>query len=202
MRLDNSVATGGIVKFFAKRSGENLGNVGVEVLKSGVDGAANLAAAKSADGFIDGNNAAHFGGVEALSADDFHLRIDHLAARGTELIDFDFTVENNFLAGSEAPFEVTTVKKFAGERAGIVLNEKMVDGVAAVHAANGLAAHDAGANGVDIVGLDVFDPGEVEAIFVAKRKIVEEIVESVDAALGEEFGALRPYTFDHANFGI
>jgi hypothetical protein len=78
----------------------------------------------------------------------------------------------------------------------------MVDGVAAVHAANGLAAHDAGANGVDIVGLGVFDPGEVEAIFVAKRKIVEEIVESVDAAFGEELGALRPYTFDHANFGI
>jgi hypothetical protein len=42
----------------------------------------------------------------------------------------------------------------------------------------------------------------VEAIFVAKRKIVEEIVESVNAAFGEEFGALRPHTFDHANFGI
>src|ERR1700693_2858788 len=197
MRLDNGVAPRGIVKFFAKRSGENIGDGGVEILKSGVDGAANLTAAKGANGFVDGNDAANFGGVEALSADDFHLRIDHFAARGTQLFDFVFAVKNDFLAGGEAALEITAVKKFAGQRAGIVLNEQVVDGVAAVHAANGLAAHHAGADGVDIVGLNILDPGEVEAIFIAKRKIVEEIVESVDAALGKEFGALRPHTFDH-----
>jgi len=115
MSLDDGVASTRIVKSFAKRGGENLGNGGVEILESSVDGAANLAAAKSTNGFVDRNNATNFGGVEPLSADDFYLRIDHLAARGTQLIDFHFAVENHFLAGSEAAFEIAAVKKFAGE---------------------------------------------------------------------------------------
>jgi len=77
----------------------------------------------------------------------------------------------------------------------------MVDGVASAHGADGLAAHDASANGVDAVGLDVADVGEVDAIFVAEGEIVEEIVDGVDSALGEEFGAVGADAFDHADFG-
>ena len=47
------------------------------------------------------------------------------------------------LARFETAFQVPAVKKLAGERPGVVLNEKMIDGVAAAHAANGLAAGDA-----------------------------------------------------------
>jgi hypothetical protein len=93
------------------------------------------------------------------------------------------------------------MEKFAGELAGGILHEKMVDGVASAHGADGLAAHDAGANSVDAVGLDVLDIGEVDAVFVAEGEIVEEIVDGVDAALGEEFGAVRADAFDHADFG-
>ncbi len=95
------------------------------------------------------------------------------------------------------------MKKLAGERAaGVVLDEEMIDSVAAAaHAADGLAAHDARANGVGAVGLDVFHFGKMDAVFVAKGEVAEEILKRVDAALGEEFGALRADAFDHANFG-
>jgi len=110
-------------------------------------------------------------------------------------------VEDDELALLEAAFEIAAVKKFAGELAGGILHEEMIDGVASAHGAHGLTAHDAGANGVDAVGLDVLDVGEMDAVFVAEGQIVEEIVERVDAALGEEFGAVGADAFDHADFG-
>ncbi len=94
------------------------------------------------------------------------------------------------------------MKEFAGEQAaGGVLNEQVIDGVAAAHAADGLAAHDLGADGVDAVGLDVLDIGKMDAVFVAERQIREQVFEGVKAALGEHFGALRTDTLDHADFG-
>ena len=101
----------------------------------------------------------------------------------------------------EAAFEIAAVKKFARELASGILHQKMVDGVASAHGADGLTAHDAGADGVYPVGLDVANVGKVDAVFVAERQIVEEIVDRVDAALGEEFGAVRADAFDHADFG-
>ena len=77
----------------------------------------------------------------------------------------------------------------------------MIDGVVGEFVGDGLAAHDAGADGVDAVGLDVFYVGEMDAVFVAEGEIGEEILEGVDAALGEEFGALGADAFDHADFG-
>jgi len=71
----------------------------------------------------------------------------------------------------------------------------------AAHAAHGLAAHDLYADGVDAVGLNVFYVRKMNAVFVAKRKIGEQVFEGVDAAAGEEFGALGADALDHANFG-
>src|SRR5260370_11048009 len=98
-------------------------------------------------------------------------------------------------------FEMPGVKKFAGKLAGGILHEEMIDGVAPAHGADGLAAHDASANGVDAVGLNVANVGEVDAIFVAEGQIVKKIVDRVYAALGEEFGTVRADAFDHADFG-
>src|SRR6266851_7051524 len=41
----------------------------------------------------------------------------------------------------------------------------------------------------------------MDAVFVTKGQIAEELLERVDAALREEFGALRADAFDHADFG-
>src|SRR3979490_981497 len=78
----------------------------------------------------------------------------------------------------------------------------MIDGgAAAAHAADRLAAHHAGADGVGAVRLDVLHLGEMNAIFVAKWQVAKQILERVDAALREEFSALRSDAFDHAHFG-
>ncbi len=171
-------------------------------MQRGVNRTANLARTKGADSFVDGNDAAHLHGIHLFAGKHFNLGIDHFAARGTQLIDFDFTVQDELLAGLQASFQITAVKKLAGQRAGIILNEEMIDGIAAVHAANSLAAHDAGAQGVGAVGLNVLDFGEMDAVFVAEGQIVEQIFEREDAALGEEFGALRPDAFHHADVGL
>src|ERR1700675_2265536 len=129
------------------------------------------------------------------AAEQLDLRIDHFEARGAHLVDFGFAVEHQELALLEAAFEIAAVKEFAGEQAGGILHEEMIDGVAAARRAHGLAAHYAGANGVDAVGLDVLDVAEMDAIFVAEGEVQEQIFEGVDAALGQELGALRAYTF-------
>ena len=95
------------------------------------------------------------------------------------------------------------MKKSARERAsGVVLDEEMIDRVAAAaHAADRLATHHARANGVGAVGLDVLHFGKMDAVFIAKGQVTEQILERVDAALGEEFGALRADAFNHSDFG-
>src|SRR5258708_17576839 len=135
------------------------------------------------------------------AAEELDLRIDHFDARGTHFVDLGFAVEYEELALLEAAFEIAAVKKFAGKLAGGILHEEMVDGVASAHGAHGLSAHDTGANDVDPVGLDVLDIGEMNAVFVAERQIVKEIVERVDGAFSEEFGAVRADAFVHADFG-
>ena len=94
------------------------------------------------------------------------------------------------------------MEKFAVEQAaGGILNEQMVDGVIGVLIGDGLAAHDASADGVDTPRLDVLDGGEMDAVFVTEGQVSEQVLEGVNAALGEEFGALRADALDQADFG-
>src|SRR5260370_7970062 len=78
----------------------------------------------------------------------------------------------------------------------------MIDGVAsAAHGADGLAAHDTRANGIDAVRLNVFHFGKMDAVFVAEGEVAEQVFEGVDAALRDEFSTLRADAFNHATFG-
>ena len=42
----------------------------------------------------------------------------------------------------------------------------------------------------------------MDAVFVAEREIAEQVFKGVDGALGEEFGALRADSFEHADIGL
>ena len=200
--VDQGFAARRIAETRAQSLGENVGHVRIEELDGGVHRAANLARAKRADGFVNGNDAADFGGVRLVVAEHLELRIDHFEAGRAELVNFDFAVKDQLLAGFEAAFEIATVKKFAGEKAaGSVLHKQMINGVRAELIGDGLTAHYAGANGVRAVGLDVLDIGKMNAILVTERQIGEQILERADAALGEELGALRADALDHAHIG-
>src|SRR6266446_7342615 len=102
------------------------------------------------------------------AAEELDLRIDHFDARGAHFVDLGFAVEDEELALLEPAFQIAAVKKLAGKLAGGILHEEMIDGVAPAHGADGLAAHDASADGVDAVGLNVAHVGEMDAIFVAE----------------------------------
>jgi len=98
MRVDESFAARGIAKARAQCFRQNVGHSLIDELNGSIHGAANLAGAETADGFVDGNDAAHFGGIEFFVAENFDLRIDHFEARGAELIDFRFAMKDEELA--------------------------------------------------------------------------------------------------------
>ena len=156
--VDQGFAARGVAETRAQSFRKNVGHVRIEELDGGVHRAANGTRAERADGFVNGNDAADFGGVRLVVAEHLELRIDHFEAGGAELVNFDFAVKDQLLAGLEAAFEIATVKKFAREEAtGSILHEQMINGVRAELVGDGLAAHYAGANGVRVVGLDVLD---------------------------------------------
>ena len=130
------------------------------------------------------------------------MRIDHFDAGGAEAIDLGFAVKNEKLAGFQSAFEIAAVKKFARERTGVVLDEKMIDGIAATHAANSLTAGDADFEREEIVGANISNLRKMKAVFVSERQVTKEIFESVDATFGKEFGTLRAYSFDHLDIGL
>src|SRR5271165_3674586 len=174
--------------------------MGIEILQRGINRAANHARAEGADRLVDWHNAAHLGGIDSAGAEQFDLRIHHFTARGTKLIDLHFAVKNDLLPGLQPPFQVATVKKLAGKRAGLILNQEVINGIAAVPTADGLAAHDPRTESVYPAGLKVFNFGKMNAVFVTERQIVEQIFEGEDATLGEKLRALRPDSLHHANF--
>src|SRR5208282_5002886 len=106
-------AAGGIAETRAQRFRKDIRHVGIDELNGGIHRAANGARAKRADGFVNGDDAADIGGVRLAVPQHFKLRIDHLEARGAKFVDFDFAVKNELLAGLEAAFEISAVKKFA-----------------------------------------------------------------------------------------
>lgn len=202
MRLDKGFATRGKSQALAQFRGEHVGNRVLQILQGGVNGATNLACAESADGLVDGHDAAHLGGVDFLAAEHFELGIHHFTAGRALLVDLGLAVKDELHAGLQATLEETAVEEFARKRAGIVLHEQVVDGVATIHPADGLAAHDASAQGVNPVGLNIFDFREVDAVFIAKGEVVQQVFEGVDAALGQQLRAVRADPFDHLDVGL
>ena len=76
--MDQGVATRRITEAGAQVFGKNIGDSAFnELLDGGVHGAANLARAEGTNGFVNGNDAADFGGVRLAVAEHLELRIDH-----------------------------------------------------------------------------------------------------------------------------
>src|SRR5690242_13417154 len=112
-------------------------------------------------------------------------------------------MKNQDLPWLQAPFEVAAMEEFAGQQAAsLVLHQQVINGVAAeAHVSKGLTAHDARTNGICSVGLNVLHLRKVNAVFIAKRQIAEQIFERINPALSEQFGTLRANALDHSHFG-
>src|SRR5882762_3744605 len=202
VRVNQSFAARGIAKPRSQSLRQNIRHPLIDKLHRGVHGAANLPGTECANRFVDRHDSADLGGVHFFIAQHFDLRIDHLQPRGPQLIDLRLAMKNEQLPGLQPTFEIASVVKLARQRtAGVVLHQQVIDGVAAAHAAHRLAAHDARANGIRAVRLNVLHLGEMDAVFIAKGEVAQQILERVDPALREQFGALRAHAFDHAHFG-
>jgi hypothetical protein len=176
--------------------------VRIDELHRRIHRAPNLLRADRANRFVNRHDAPHFRRIDFVAVQQFDLRINHFQARRPQPVDFRLAVKNQKLPGLQSPFEIAAVKKLASQQsARLVLDQQMINSVAAeTPASNGLPAHHPRANGVGSVWLNVFDLREVHAVFVAKRQVAEQISERADAALGEQFGALRAHPLDHAHF--
>src|SRR5580704_12915820 len=158
VNMDQRFASRRITEPRAQNIWKHIWHVHFDELHRGVHGAANGARAERADSLVNRDDAADLGGVRLTVAEHLELRIDHFETRGAHLVDLDFAVKDELLAGFEAPFEITAVKKFARKQAaGGVLYEQMIDSVIGEFIGDGLAAHHARANRVCAGRLDVFD---------------------------------------------
>ncbi len=75
-----------------------------------------------------------------------------------------------------------------------------------MRAASAREAGDAGIGdrslkGVGAAGNDFRDGSEMDAVFVAKRQVAEEVADGMDAARGQGGGALRTHAFQVFDFG-
>ena len=65
-----------------------------------------------------------------------------------------------------------------------------------------LAARHAHTQRKDTVWPNVLNLRKMDAIFIAKGKIAEQVFQGVNAALCEQLRALRAHTFNHSNVGL
>ena len=186
----------------ANRCGQQIAKIRVDLLQCCIGGPADGARAEGSDGLVNGNDSPDFGGVLSFAAQQFKLRIDHFDAGGPQTIDFGFSVKHEQLSWLQPAFKVAAMEKFARQRAGVILHEQVIDRIAAPHAAYGLSARHAHAQGKDTVWPNVLDLRKMDAIFIAKGKIAEQVFQRVNAALFEQLRALRAHTFNHSNVGL
>jgi hypothetical protein len=78
----------------------------------------------------------------------------------------------------------------------------MINRAPSAHAPDGLPAHHPRANGIYVVRLQFVNFGKLNTVFVAERQVGEQVFESVNPALRQEFRALRTHALDHAHFSI
>ncbi len=127
--------------------------------------------------------------------------IDHLDAPGPVRIEFRFSVQDHALPGLQLGFEIIPMKKFAGERAGVVADQQVIHAAAGARIADQAAARDLRLQRVDLPGRNVANFREVDAVLIAEREIAEKVVKGAQAALGQQLGAVRPDAFQVHQFG-
>ena len=107
-------------------------------------------------------------------------------------------MQDQFLAGLEASFEIAAMEELAVEGAGRILHEQVIDRTVPAHIADRAAAGDPRPHGIYAAGLDLSDRGEADAVLVAERQIGQQVFDRAYAAFGQRRGALRAHPFEVA----
>ena len=97
VRIEQGFAPRGEAIAFENLRRERFGNIAVEIGEHAVDDAAQHARADGADGFVDGDDAADFGGIGGAAfggAYEFHLGVDHFQAARAVAVFVHFSVQD------------------------------------------------------------------------------------------------------------
>ena len=136
-----------------------------------------------------------------FGAQQLELRIDHFDAPGAQGIEIGFAVQNDALSDAKSSVQIRAVKKFAVQHAGGVAHQKVINGAAPAGEACDAGIGDDSLKCVDGARHDFCDRSEMDAVFVTKREISEQIAHGVDAARGQGRGALRSHALQVFDFG-
>ncbi len=97
--------------------------------------------------------------------------------------------------------QIRTVKKFAVQQARRITHQEVINGAAPARKACDAGIDDKSLKGVDGARQDFRDRSEMDAVFVAKRQVTEEIAHGMEAARGQGRGALRSHALQVFDFG-
>ena len=167
----------------------------------------------SAEALVYGDDAAHFehgefsvrAGGSGLRQ-DLELGLDHFEAPGGRALTgdrrgghggarrFEFAVYGDHLAGLELVFEIGSMEPDALDGAEALAQGELEHGAAA-SAQKGRSA-DLADDGGHGAGNELGHRLRVEAIFIAERQVIEEILDCFDAAFGETFADALADTLD------
>ena len=189
----------------ADGSGKGIRKIRGEVLERAADDAAEPARGQAplAGGFVDGNNSSHLerrddlvfrpSGEPCAVVEKFELGLDQLQASLVKVL-LHLSVESNPLPGLEAVAQVRGVKPDAFEPGSSLTGRHLENRHATGAEETGVA--DFGDDRRHFPAAQFRDAPRVEAIFIAKRQIMEKVVDGVNAFGTQHLGQARPDAFD------
>ena len=185
----------------AFRAGKRIGQRAGKFLKRQVDDPPDHPRADAADGFVDGHDAAHFGGVRFSAPSNSNCGLIISIRPGRAGSTSALPCRTMLCPGLKAFVRDNAREKICRQRSGVVPHQQVIDAAARARISHQAAARTLRLHGVGLPGSDVADFGEVDAVLVAERQIAEKILKRAQPALGQQFGAMRPHAFQVHQFG-
>ena len=130
----------------------------------------------------------------------FKLRLGDLQAAAFPAF-FHLAIERDELAGLEAVTQVFTVKPDAFERGASLAGDQLKDGHAVARAKHGGVA-DFGNDGGHLSGAQLANATRIQAVFIAERQIIEQVLNGGDVLLRQPFGNARANAFNEFDFCV
>ena len=130
---------------------------------------------------------------------NFELRLEDLEAMPVAVAGLDFAVERDQHAGSKFVFQICCVEPDALQGVAALADSHLEDG----HAARAKEAEGAyfGDNAGHLPRAQLADAARIQAIFIAKRQVVEQVFDCAEAFFQQDLGKSRADAFDVLDIG-
>ena len=186
-----------------------IGEVGRQVVERRADDLAKPPGSNAADGLVDRNDAADLEGFRSplvgfgragpgRISQQFKLRLNDLQLTGS-LIFFDFPVKGDHLAGCEFVLQISRIEPETAQTSPALPDRELKDRFAPRTEQPGVTHFSDYAG--HFSGTQFGDPTRVQPVLVAKRKIMEQVADSVDPLGSQDLGNTRSNAFDILNRG-